>query len=227
MGQRRFHWTDTKTGQTHAGDLLGLPPVGPFVHMFLAPGGETFAVWNPFSFCPTKTPPDGKLPNGGKFVDGNDPNWASHPALAHRLVVYRKTGEVVKSLSIAELLTPEEMREVRSVFHTARWLSEYPGLTFRSASRVAYGTYRVSPDYTVLEATAPKLDKAKTGRTFRLDLTTGRVLDIGEKLDGDRLPMRPFVGPDVVTQDEQYLWQPSLDPVRTAGTLQDAGEAKK
>ncbi len=28
-----------------------------------------------------------------------------------------------------------------------------------------------------------------------------------------------FQGPDRITQDEQYLWQPSLDPVRMAGAL--------
>ncbi len=218
-GRWKFHWKDTKSNETQTGDLLGLPPVGAFAHIFVAPGGETFAVWNPFAYCPTKSAPDGKLGNGGKFVNGEDKNWPDHPALAHRLVVYRKTGEVVKTLTIKDFLEPAELPEVFMVFHTVRWVTEYPGLSFGGAPRVGYGTYRVSPDYTVLEFTAPKLGKNKSGRTVRANLMTGALLEPAAKLDPVKTPIRPFQGPDRVTQDEQYLWQPSLDPARIAGSL--------
>jgi hypothetical protein len=217
-GKWTFRWTDTKTKQTHAGDLVGLPPVGPFAHMFLAPDGETFAVWNPFTFCPGSTPPVGKLNNGGKFAEGTEKDWADHAALSHRLVVYRKTGDIVKTFAVKDFLNAAEMGEVRNVFHALRWVTEYPDLSFGSAPRVGYGTYRISPDYTVLEFTAPRLGK-EAGRVVRLDLTTGALLDPAAKLDTAKLPGRPFQGPDRITQDEQYLWQPSLDPVRVAGKI--------
>jgi hypothetical protein len=222
-GQWRFHWKDAKTGQTHSGDLIGLPPVGSFVHLFVAPDGETFAAWNPLSYCPSKTNPDDKLPNGGKFADGPNQQWADHPALAHRLVIYRKTGEIVKTLGVKDLLQPDELPEVRSVFHTVRFVTEYPGLTFSGAPRVAYGTYRVSPAYTVLEFMAPKTGKEKAPRIVRIDLVTGAILDGNVKVEEARQPIRPFLGPDRITQDEQYLWQPSLDPVRIAGKLKSSG----
>jgi len=222
-GQWKFHWKDSKLNQTHSDDLVGLPPTGAFVHLFIAPDGQTFAAWNPFSYCPAKTAPDDKLPNGGKFAEGASKDWADHPALAHRLVVYRKTGEVVKSLSVKDLLKAEELTEVRSVFHTARWVTEYPGLAFSGAPRVAYGTYHISPDYTILEFTAPRLGK-EPGRVVRIDLATGALLDPAAKLDAAKLPGRPFQGPDRITQDEQYLWQPSLDPVRVAGKVKNSSE---
>ncbi len=218
-GQWKFHWKDTKIGQSHTGDLIGLPPVGPFVHLFIAPDGETFAAWSPFSYSPSKTNVGDKLSNGGKFADGPNKDWADHPAVAHRLVIYRKTGDIVKSLGVKDLLTDDELKQVYNVFHTIRFVTEYPGLTFSGAPRVAYGTYRISPDYTVLEFQAPKVAKAKVGRSVRVDLVTGTILDPATKLAETRQPIRPFLGPDRITQDEQYLWQPSLDPVRLAGTL--------
>lgn len=217
-GQWKFHWKDTKTNEMQTGDLLGLPPVGAFAHIFVAPEGETFAVWNPFAYCASKSAPDHKLGNGGKFVNGEDKNWPDHPALAHRLVVYRKTGEVVKTLTIKDFLETAELAEVFMIFHTVRWVTEYPGLSFAGAPRVAYGTYRISPDYTVLEFTAPNLGN-KGKRTVRVDLTKGALLSPAAKLVPVKTPTRPFQGPDRVTQDEQYLWQPSLDPVRIAGSL--------
>ncbi|MCE9567988.1 MAG: hypothetical protein K8U57_38800 [Planctomycetes bacterium] len=54
---------------------------------------------------------------------------------------------------------------------------------------------------------------------MRVDLVSGTILDPVAKLAETRQPIRPFLGPDRITQDEQYLWQPSLDPVRMAGKL--------
>lgn len=218
-GQWKFHWKDTKTGQSRTGDLVGLPPVGPFVHLFIAPDGETFAAWNPFSYSPSKTNVDDKLTNGGKFADGPNKDWANHPALTHRLVIYRKSGDIVKSLGVKDLLNADELKQAYNVFHTVRFVSEYPGLAFSGAPRVAYGTFRISPDYTVLEFQAPKTSKEKPARIVRVDLTKGTILDPSAKLEETRQPIRPFLGPDRITQDEQYLWQPSLDPVRLAGTI--------
>lgn len=218
-GQWKFHWKDTKTGQTHTGDLVGLPPVGPFVHLFIAPDGETFAAWSPFSYSPSKTNVDDKLSSGGKFADGPNKDWADHPAVAHRLVVYRKTGDIVKSLGVKDLLTDDELKQAYNQFHTVRFVTEFPGLAFSGAPRVAYGTYRISPDYTVLEFQTPKTSKDKPARSVRVDLVSGTILDPATKLAETRHPIRPFLGPDRITQDEQYLWQPSLDPVRVAGML--------
>lgn len=218
-GQWKFHWKDTKTGHTHTGDLVGLPPVGPFVHLFIAPDGETFAAWNPFSYSPSKTNVDDKLSNGGKFAGGPNKEWADHPAVAHRLVIYRKTGDIVKSLGVKDLLNADELKQVYNVFHTVRFVSEYPGLAFSGAPRVAYGTYRISPNYTVLEFQAPRTSKEKAPRIGRLDLKTGTLMDPGGKLEEASRPIRPFLGPDRITQDEQYRWQPGLDPVREEGKL--------
>ena len=53
-----YTWTDTKTGKTIEGKLQGIrsgssnvfDPVN--AHIFVAPDGETFAVWNPQSMAP-------------------------------------------------------------------------------------------------------------------------------------------------------------------------------
>lgn len=216
-GKWTFRWKDSQTKETRTGDLLGLPPIGSFAHMFMAPDGETFAVWNPFAYCPGSPAPLAKLGNGGKFAEGADKDWADHPALAHRLVIYRKTGEIVKSFALKELLSPAELGEVRNIFHSVRWVVEYPGLPFSTAPRVGYGTYRISPDYTLLEFQTPRVGKEQAMRRVRVDLTTGKLLDPQAQLDEAKTPVRPFQGPERATQDEQYLWQPSLDPVRTAG----------
>lgn len=217
-GKWTFRWTDTKTNQTHTGDLVGLPAVGSFAHLFIAPDGETFAAWNPFAYAPGQPTPLQGLANGGKFADKGDPNWADHPAFAHRLVIYRKTGEIVRTFAVKDLLNAEELKQAYNVFQSIRWVAEYPGLTFGSAPRVGYGTYRISPDYTVLEFKARPVGK-NPSRTIRVDLTTGKLLDSSAPLDEVKTPVRPFQGPDRITQNEQYLWQPSLDPVRVAGVL--------
>jgi hypothetical protein len=221
-GKWTYLWTDTKTKQSHTGDLVGLPPVGAFAHMFMAPDGETFAVWSPFAFCPGSPAPIGKLRNGGKLGEGTEKDWADHTAFAHRLVIYRKTGDIVKSFSIKDLLNSPEMGAVFRQFDTVRWVAEFPGLAFSSAPRVGYGTYRVSPDYTILEFKTPKVGKDQGARIVRVDLTTGKLLDPTAALGEAKTPVRPFQGPDRITQDEQYLWQPSLDPVRIAGAFKNA-----
>ena len=221
-GKWTFRWTDTKTKQSHTGDLVGLPSVAPFAHMFLAPDGETFAVWNPFAYCPGESPPIVKLPNGAKLVEQSEKAWADHPAFAHRLVIYRKTGDIVKSLAIKDLLNAPEMGAAYKQFETVRWVTEYPGLAFSSAPRVGYGTYRISPDYTILEFKTLKVGKDQGGRIVRVDLTTGKLLEPSATLGEAKTPVRPFQGPDRITQDQQYLWQPSLDPVRVAGAIKNA-----
>ena len=221
-GQWTFRWTDTRTEQAHTGDLVGLSPSTPYAHMFLAPDGETFAVWSPFAYCPGELPPIAKLRNGAKLAEQPDNAWPDHPAFAHRLVIYRKTGDVVKSFAIKDLLDANELGAAYGMFSTVRWVAEYPGLTFKSAPRIGYGTYRISPDYTVLEFKTLPAGKDQGGRTVRVDLTSGKLLEPSATLDEAKTPVRPFQGPPSITQDEQYLWHPSLDPVRVAGTIKKA-----
>ena len=62
----QFTWKDTKTGTTHTGWLVGLPcglehfKVA-YAHIFVPPGGETFAVFQTANWTGAGSkPPDGK-----------------------------------------------------------------------------------------------------------------------------------------------------------------------
>lgn len=234
-GPWRYVWKDTKTGKTHEGALVGIP-YGldhfrvAYSHVFVAPDGETFAVWQPASWSPTdKKPPKQE----GKLIEKPTKEVLDHPGFGDRLVVYKKTGEVLERLGMKDLLREDEWLYVNWVQGNLYWLREYADVMKAGAEppRCGYRYYRVSPDYTVLEFTVgPNADavhkvKGKGAaavnyrRVVRVSLTDGSLLDATKKSeDASKVPGRPFVGDLVKRGGAQKTYVPSLDPVRVAGT---------
>lgn len=230
-----FTWKDTKTGAKHTGRLVGLP-YGldhfnvTYTHIFVPPGGETFAVFQTASWSAggSKRPPaDGKPP-----VQNPSDEFKKYAGFADRVVIYKKTGEVVKRISMNDILKPNEWVYVNWVQGNLYWLSEYPEVTQKGGEppRCGYRYFRVSPDYSVLEFTvgpnSDALHKVKDlgaevvnyRRTVWVSLADGTFLD-RKPTEKDKVPVRPFVGDTVKRGDEMKRYVPSLDPVRVPGKI--------
>jgi len=230
-----FTWKDNKTGTTHTGWLVGLPyglehfKVA-YAHIFVPPGGETFAVFQTANWTGAGSkPPDGKE----KEVNQNPSDeFKKYAGFADRIVIYKKTGEVVKRLSMNDILKPNEWVYVNWVQGNLYWLSEYPDVMKNGGEppRCGFRYFRVSPDYSVLEFTVgPNSDAVHKVKDLGADvvnyrrpayvsLTDGTFLD-KKPSEKDRVPMRPFVGDLVKRGGDMKNYVPSLDPVRMPGKI--------
>ena len=229
-----FTWKDTKTGTTHKGWLVGLPyglehfKVA-YAHIFVPPGGETFAVFQTANWTGA-----GSKPPGGKEkeVNQNPPDeFKKYAGFADRIVIYKKTGEVVKRIAMNDILQPNEWVYVNWVQGNLYWLSEYPDvMKGGEPPRCGYRYFRVSPDYSVLEFTVgPNSDAVHKVKDLGADvvnyrrpvyvsLTDGAFLD-KKPTEKDKIPVRPFVGDLAKKGDDMKNYRPSLDPVRVAGKV--------
>lgn len=227
-----FTWKDNKTGTTHTGWLVGLP-YGlehfkvTYTHIFVPPGGETFAVFQTASWAV-----GGSKPPGGqeKQVNQDPPDeFKKYAGFADRLVIYKKTGEVVKRVSMNDILKANEWVYVNWVQGNLYWLSEYPDVMKNGEPpRCGYRYFRVSPDYSVLEFTvgpnsdaihkvkALGADVVNYRRPVWVSLTDGAFID-KKPTDKEKVPVQPFVGELVKRGDAMKNYVPSLDPVRVAG----------
>lgn len=226
----QYMWKDTRTGETHSGKLAGLGFGASAVfdplhaHTFIAPNGETFAIWNPNVLAPR--------PDNAKTPDVTKPDSRDFAGFSHRLTVYRKTGEIVRRLDLRDFLTDDDWNWLFCYQSQVYWQANFSGLTRDNAPRVGYALYQVSPDYTVLEtlvgATEEAALKARQRgvtapppRLVRVNLLTGEFLRPMAPLPPSQTPVRPFVG-GLGSRGKgdrgQADYVPSLDPVRVEGT---------
>jgi hypothetical protein len=230
----KFTWKDTKTGETHTGVLIGLP-FGldhfnvTYSHIFVPPGGETFAVFQSSSWAGAGSKPPGAKE---KELNQNPPDeFKKYAGFSDRLVIYKKTGEVVKRIGMNDILKPNEWVYVNSVQGNLYWLSEYPDvMKGGEPPRCGYRYFRVSQEYSVLEFTiGPNSDaihKVKElgaevvnyRRSVYVSLRDGAFLD-KKPTEKDKIPARPFVGELVKRGDDMKNYVPSLDPVRVTGKV--------
>ncbi len=228
-----YQWKDTQTGRVITGQLEGLrsgssnvfDPVGS--HIFVAPDGETFALWTPQVTMQSSS----KKPEG----DPGTESFQTFDGFSRRLVIYRNSGEIVKRFDLRDFLSAGDWQWFHYRQCQTYWLIEYPGLHTRSAPRPFYAIYQISPDYTVLEfqigANSEATYKAKQRgvkppepQLVRVRLTDGKILADDTEGDALKRPVRPFTGrlADKTFRQDQY--EPSLDPVCTAGRFtQTAG----
>jgi len=227
-----FVWKDTKTGETNRVPAQGIQSGQIYAQLFISPDGETFALWNHITqYWPEKSHMHSHdvLP---KREDMGEEKYRGLDIHKKRLIIYRKDGSIIKEFGVSDFLKDDEWESALAVFTRVHWLQEYDDLTYRDICRMQYSFYRVSPDYTVLEfrpIPSPAQRKAPP-RVVRVSLTDGRILDESEKLNKMKTPGRPFVGPDRPPKNSKpwrESFQPSLDPVRTAGTykIESAAEA--
>jgi hypothetical protein len=230
--QWQFIWKDTKENKTLTGPLVGIADCQQghfdvcYIHMFVAPDGETFATWNPASWA-------GITQKIGRVPERESPEYRKYVGFEDRLVVYKKTGEIVKRLGIKDFLKDSEWDHVHHVQGNLYWLGEAPDYGPKSNGeppRCGYRYYRVSPDYTVLETyiTPDREVQAKfksqgkslamTRRVVRVDLTTGSFLPEEVKLtDPNKTPVKAYVGEFSKRGEAMKSYEPSLDPVRKPG----------
>lgn len=228
--QWEFTWKDTKTGDTKTFSAKGVQGGQVYAHLFVAPDGETFALWNHI----TLWHPEKSHGHGADVLKGDKPGAIptekrTHEALSKRVIVYKKDGTILKELGVNDLVTTEEWDAILIVFNRVHWIADYTPLWFKSTPRPGYALYRVSADYTVLEFRVATKG-GKPGRTVQVDMTTGAILPAGAKTeDKNKVAVRPFIGPDkleAVTPAEREGYVPSLDPVRTEGKYA-TGDAPK
>lgn len=224
----KYHWKDTKENKTLSGWLKGPRGLGHFDvtygHLFVPPGGETFALWLPASWADYP----GGAPKGNQGNSSEE--IVNHPGFGSRLTIYKKSGEIVKTYGMRELLKPNEWVYVNWVQGNLYWLMEYPEvMKGGEPPRCGWRYFRISPDYSVLEfVIGPNEDavhKIKSQpkevqdyhRTVRVRLTDGELLDPNLKLtDADKIPVKPFRD-DLIRRENAKSFQASLDPVRETG----------
>lgn len=231
-----YLWQDRRTNRELRGELVALrsgqssvfEPV--HAHIFVAPDGETFAVWNPQVLAPTQ-PTQQKPPD-----DRSSAAFRAWSGFEGRLVIYRKTGEIVKKLDLGDFLRDSDWEWLFVYGRQVYWQLEFPGLTRDNAPRVGYALYQISPDYTLLElrvgATAEAARKAAErgvaappARTVLVDLRTGSFLKPEDLPAGSsRKPGRPFVGEPITSGGRGRMsdFLPSLDPVRIPGKFAES-----
>jgi len=240
-GVWKYTWRDTKTNQAITGNLQGLRGVDHFVvsyaHIFVPPDGETFAVFNTAAWAGASKGPVVYPKNVDKYTE-RDEKFRSMPCFGDRLVIYKKTGEILKRYSINDLLQPNEWQFMHWVQGNLYWLSEYPENYSKGGEppRCGYRYYRISPDYTVLEFAAGPDNEARTHmkiggaasdllaykRVVRVRLTDGAFLSPAEnRIDPNKIPGRPYVG-EGMPRGDMRGYVASIDPVRVAGTLDRA-----
>lgn len=223
----KFTWKDNKEGKSVSFEPQGLSAGSIYAQLYMAPDGETFALFNPLKFHTA-----GKSDMHGKpAIDKGMPGYETQENFSKRIVIYRKDGTILKELGVTDLLKPDEWPSVGCVFGRVEWLREYPGFKWKLAPRVQYAFCRVSPDYTVLEF-HPVTGKGNKGggRTVRVSLTDGRILGDDEKLPEEKTPVRPFLGPEIAPDQPDRTknidhYRPSSDPVRVEGKFPGAGAA--
>ncbi len=224
----QFIWKDTKENVTKIIEPQGLQAGAMYGHLFLAPDGETFALWNHVTLWSSDKsnmhgPPTLKYAESAPEPDAGSGTvpWREREEFTQRLIIYRKDGTILQAFGVGDLVTPEEWSGVMRVFNRVHWLREYDQLKFKQTLRPGYAFYRISPDYTVIEFQVTPPAKAKQPpRTVRVSLTDGRLIPADEKLSEAKTPVRPWQGPEHFEGNDPKVregYVPSLDPVRTPG----------
>ena len=105
-----------------------------YTQLFIAPDGETFALWNHFAqYWPEKSVDHAHefLPPAEKT--GEEEKFRGLDIHKKRLIIYRKDGSIVKELGAADFLTPEEWPAVHVAFTWLGWLAAYEGMEWKTA----------------------------------------------------------------------------------------------
>lgn len=217
----QFVWKDLQENRRVELPATGIQGGQIYGQLFIAPNGETFALWNHQTmFWAEKSHMHAS--SHGDVVQREQVESAAfrnQPIFSNRLIIYRKNGSIMKSLHIADFLQEDEWRHVLPVFNRTEWLRPYEDFDLKKSPRKAYAITRVSPDYTVL---AFQVGDRKAPREVFVSLTDGAILPQAPA-DKNQTPVRMFQGEGSVPKgggDWLEAYVPSIDPVRTAGTYE-------
>lgn len=214
-----YVWKNLQTGKTEEFPAQGLQGGQVRGHLFIAPDGETFALWNHITMWWEEK--SHMHAHGHKDVlkKGHPDRDAfrNQFIFKNRLILYAKDGTIRKTLAIKDFLQgDEEWKHVLPVFTRAEWLRPYNGLYFKNMARTAHAFTKVSPDYTVLEF---QVGNPKSPRTARVSLVDGALLDPAATIPEEKTPKLMVDAAEVPKSsgDWKESYTPSLDPVRLAG----------
>jgi hypothetical protein len=213
-----FVWIDTKTGQSRRYAAQGLQDGQIYAQLFLAPDGESFALWNGVTLFSRGQshmhgPPD-------LHYKEDSPKWREREEFSRRLLIYNaQDGSLKKHLGVGDLIRDDEWKYVIRSFNRVEFGAPFNGRNQKKTPRGHYAWYLVSPDYTVLQL---QVGSPQKPRTVSVSLLDGTVYPDGHKFDdAAKTPVKPYQGDDHMPSFS-HLWleayTPSLDPVRKAGT---------
>lgn len=213
-----FVWTDTKTGQSRRYAAQGLQDGQIYAQLFLAPNGETFALWNGATLFSRGQshmhgPPD-------LHYQEDSPKWREREEFSHRLLIYdARDGALKKQIGVGDLIRDDEWKYVTRVFNRVAFGTPFHGRNPKQTPRTHYAWYLVSPDYTVLQL---QVGEPRKPRTIFVSLVDGTIYPDGHKFDdAATIPVKPYQGDDHLPASGTWwgeAYTPSLDPVRKAGT---------
>ena len=214
-----YLWKDLKIGKNAEFPARGVQGGQVRGQLFIAPDGETFALWNHITmWWEEKSHMHG---HGHKDVlkKGHEDQAAfrNQFIFRNRLIIYKKDGSISKTLAIADFLeNEEEWKHVLPVFTRAEWLRPYDGLYFKNMARTSYAFTKVSPDYTVLEF---QVGSPNNPRSVRVSLIDGTIMDASVELPKEKTPVLMVDASEVPksSPDWKESYTPSLDPVRMPG----------
>ncbi|MEM7396998.1 MAG: hypothetical protein AAF492_32125, partial [Verrucomicrobiota bacterium] len=153
-----------------------------YAQLFIAPDGETFALWNHITQYWPETSHMHSHDVLPKRKDLGEDKFRTLEIHRKRLIIYRRDGSIVKTFGVGDFLQDDEWESVLVVFTRIHWLQEYDELTYRDICRRQYSFYRISPDYTVLEfqPVSSRARRKEPPRKIRVSLTDGQILDPDE-----------------------------------------------
>jgi len=226
-GPHKWHivWKDLKTGETKEFPARGVQGGQIYGQLFIAPDGETCALWNHVTMF-WKDKSHMHASSHGDVVKRErhaEEVFRNQTIFQNRLIIYNRDGSVRKALHVADFLRDDEWESVLPVFNRVHWIQPYEGLNFKATPRTQYAFYRVSPDYTVLEfqPVSARKNRRQPPRKVRVSLIDGTVFDSRHEFSApEKIPVRPYRGDDHLPANGsawKEAYQPSLDPVGEPG----------
>lgn len=215
----QFVWKDLIENRSVKFPAAGVQGGQIYAQLFIAPDGETFALWNHITMYWADKSHMHASSHGDviKREKSASQAYRQQPIFSNRLIIYRKDGSIIKSLHIADFLEEEDWRHVLPIFNRTEWLRPYDDFDPKKSPRKAYAYTRVSPDYTVM---AFQVGDRKSPREVFVSLVDGAILPKAPA-EEMKTPVRMFQGEGSVPKgggDWLEAYTPSLDPVRTAGS---------
>lgn len=216
----QFVWKDLQENRHVTLPATGVQGGQIYAQLFIAPNGETFALWNhqTMYWAEKSHMHASSHSDVVKREKSDTAEFRGQPIFSNRLIIYRKDGSIVKSLQIADFIHADEWKHILPVFNRVEWLRPYEDFDPKKSPRQAYAFTRVSSDYSVM---AIQVGDRKSPREVFVSLIDGEILT-NAPAEKTKTPVRMFQGEGSIPKGgggdwlESYL--PSIDPVREAGT---------
>ena len=128
-----FIWKDLKNNEVKEFEAKGVGGGKVSGQLFIAPDGETFALWNHITLWWKEKSHD----HVRKFIIQPDKalteEYRRQPVFSKRIIIYSKNGEIIKELGLDDILTEEDWKTVPTpYFNRVEWLRPYNNFYFKT-----------------------------------------------------------------------------------------------